>query len=271
MKRYFLPFSHSLLLFIFYLIPFYSKAQTQPEEYEVHYYLLIGQSNMAGRGPLDSADNHPNPRIIMLDSLNQWKTATDPVHFDKPKLVGVGPAISFAKEMTGKDKHIMIALIPCALGGSPINVWEPGATYFNWHPYDDAIARVKIALHKGGQLKGVLWHQGESDNDSAHAIVYLEKLKTLITRLRTEFNNPKLPFVAGEIGYFNKQNIINPVLNHLPDLVPYTAVVSAKDLTDKGDQLHFDTPSARKLGKRYADAMTQIQKSTSNAMSIREN
>ncbi len=261
MKRYMLPFTRlSLLLFLFYITPLYCKAQKQSNDYEIHYYLLIGQSNMAGRGPLDSANNQLDPQIIMLDSLNKWKPATDPVHFDKPALVGVGPAMSFAKEMLGNHKHIKIALIPCAVGGSPISAWEPGAAYGNWHPYDEAIARVKIALQKGGQLKGVLWHQGESDNDSAHALVYLEKLKTLITRLRTQFNNPKLPFVAGEIGYFNKQNFINPVLHQLPKLVPYTAVVSAKELTDKGDHLHFDTPSAQKLGKRYGDAMIQLQK-----------
>jgi hypothetical protein len=47
----------------------------------------------------------------------------------------------------------------------------------------------------------------------------------------------------------------------LPQNVPHTAVVSAKNLTDKGDHLHFDTPSARELGKRYAEAMKKLQKS----------
>jgi peptidoglycan/xylan/chitin deacetylase (PgdA/CDA1 family) len=114
-----------------------------------------------------------------------------------------------------------------------------------------------------GVLKGILWHQGESDNDLKKSEEYLEKLKTLVGNLRRDLNAPNLPFVAGEIGYFNKENYINAITNKLPAEVVHTAVVSAKDLTDKGDQLHFDTPSARELGKRYAVAMKKLEQESS--------
>jgi hypothetical protein len=214
---------------------------------------------MAGRGVPDAESKQQNPQILMLDSNNRWVPATDPVHFDKPAIIGVGPAISFAKEMLGNNKKIKIGLIPCAVGGSPISVWEPGVFYApNFHPYDDAMKRVALAMQQG-VLKGILWHQGESDNDSVHAPLYLEKLKALINRLRNELHQPDVPFVAGEIGYFIKDDFINKVIHQLPQQVPNTAVVSAKDLTDKGDHLHFDTPSARELGKRYANAMKNLQ------------
>lgn len=235
------------------------KAQTFTTDPNFHIYLLMGQSNMAGRGPVDAESNQVNSLLLMLDSLNHWVPATDPVHFDKPASVGVGPAISFAKEMLDEKKCIKIGLIPCALGGSPINVWEPNATYLNtFHPYDDAIARARLAMQKG-VLKGVLWHQGESDNDSLRSIVYLEKLTVLIGRIRNDLQLPCLPFAAGEIGHFNKKNYVNPVINLLPQQVPNSAVVSAKGLTDKGDKLHFDTPSARELGQRYAKAMKKLE------------
>lgn len=241
------------------VISMMSQAQQKPDS-NFHLYLLIGQSNMAGRGVPDSESKKQNPQILMLDSNNQWIPATDPVHFDKPALIGVGPAISFAKEMLGNSKRTKIGLIPCAVGGSPISVWEPGTFYApNFHPYDDAMKRVKLAMQQG-VLKGILWHQGESDNDSVHAALYLERLKTLINRFRTELHQPGLPFVAGEIGRFLKDDFINRVIADLPEQVPNTAVVSAKGLTDKGDQLHFDTPSARELGKRYAEAMKKLQK-----------
>jgi peptidoglycan/xylan/chitin deacetylase (PgdA/CDA1 family) len=236
-----------------------SHSQKDIVDSNFHVYLLIGQSNMAGRGLLDADSKSLNPQILMLDSLGQWVAAADPVHFDKPASAGVGPAISFTKEILGNNKNIKIGLIPCALGGSPIKVWEPDAVYLKvFHPYNDAILRAKLAMQKG-VLKGILWHQGESDNDSLPSAVYMRKLKILISRLRTDLRNPNLPFVAGEIGYFNKMDYINPVINQLPQQVPYTAVVSAKGLADKGDHLHFDTPSARELGKRYADAMKKLQ------------
>ncbi len=194
----------------------------------------------------------------MLDATNNWVPATDPVHFDKPKMAGVGPAISFANEMLKDEKDITIGLIPCAWGGSPIRVWSPGAAYFNAHPYDDAIRRTKIAMQKG-VLKGIIWHQGEADNDSLRSKKYLRELVLLVQRFRKDLSNDQLPFVAGEIGYFNKRHFINPVINQLPRELSHTSVVSAEGLVDKGDHLHFDTQSAREMGKRYARAMKRLQ------------
>lgn len=217
---------------------------------------------MAGRGTVDAESKIQEPQILMLDSNNTWVTATDPVHFDRPALIGVGPAISFAKEIKGNRKEIRIGLIPCAVGGSPISVWEPGALYSQtFHPYDDALKRVRLAMQKG-VLKGILWHQGESDNNSTQASVYIEKLTALIQRLRSDVQQPELPFIAGELGYFLRDDYINKVLQQLPAKVSHTDVVSAKDLTHKGDNLHFDTPSARELGKRYAEAMKLLQNSS---------
>lgn len=220
-------------------------------------YLLVGQSNMAGRAPLDSLSKQIDPRLWMLDKAGQWVPATDPVHFDKPDVVAVGPALSFAKEML-KETRGKIGLIPCAVGGSPIRVWEPDSTYLNGlHPYDDAIRRARIGLQQG-RLKGILWHQGESDNNPAGMAVYMDKLKILIDRLRKDLGQPDLPFVAGEIGTF-KEAPINAIIDELPHKVLHTAVVSAAGLTDKGDKTHFDTRSARELGRRYARAMTGLQ------------
>ena len=213
---------------------------------------------MAGRGQVDLISKKENPRVLMMNKDNQWVAATDPLHFDKPDVVGVGPGISFATEMLDKSKKIKIGLIPCALGGSPIKVWKPGASYLKvFRPYDDAVYRAKLAMEKG-VLKGILRHQGGSDNDSARASAYIDKLKSLIAGLRKDLQQPNIPFIAGEIGYFNKNNFINSVILELPDVVPYTAIVSAKGLRDKGDRLHFDTNSARELGKRYADAMKNL-------------
>ncbi|RKD17130.1 acetylxylan esterase [Pelobium manganitolerans] len=234
-------------------------AQLSGGDKNLHLYLLIGQSNMAGRGVVDAESKEVNPRILMLDSLGQWVPATDPMHFDNLKLVGVGPGIAFAKEMLANNSNIKIGLIPCAWGGSPIKVWRPGAKYFKARPYDDAITRTKLAMSQG-VLKGILWHQGESDNDSLKSSRYMASIEQLIQHLREDLEMPKIPFIAGEIGYFNKRDFINPVINQLPNKVNQTAVVSAVGLTDKGDRLHFDTPSARELGKRYAIAMNQLQK-----------
>ena len=247
----------ALLLFSATSLSAQTNAKPDPN---FHLYLLAGQSNMAGRGPVDAESKEINPQIFMLDKNNKWVPATDPVHYDKPDVAGVGPAISFAKEMLGNNKKIKIGLIPCAVGGSPIRVWSPDSVYLPpFHPYDDAIRRTKLA-QQSGVLKGIIWHQGESDNNKEGVQIYMKKLKELIERFRLDLLVPDLPFVAGEIGYFKNDILINNVIDSLPGRVPKTAVVSAKALKDKGDQTHFDTPSARELGKRYAAEMKKLER-----------
>lgn len=259
---------HELNTNIYSLIDFFDKRKqmaagamaqsTEKIDTGFHLYLLMGQSNMAGRAPLDDAGRKIDPQIFMLDKNRQWVPATDPVHFDKPGIAGVGPAISFAKAMLGSNRTIKIGLIPCALGGSPIRVWEPDSVYLGtFHPYDDVVARARIGMRQG-VLKGILWHQGESDNYPQSAATYPEKFRILIKRLRTDLQLPGLSVVAGEIGYFNKVDVINKVIDALPTRVSHMAVVSAAALTDKGDSVHFDTPSARELGRRYALAMQKL-------------
>ena len=99
----------------------------------------------------------------MLDKQRAWVPAVDPMHFDKP-IAGVGLGRSFAARIADAQPGVTIGLIPAAVGGSPIDAWQPGVYYepTKSHPWDDAIARARVAL-ASGTLKAILWHQGESD------------------------------------------------------------------------------------------------------------
>ncbi|MCG9792163.1 sialate O-acetylesterase [Flavobacterium algicola] len=241
------------LLVIFFACEAHSQNSNTPDDV----YLLIGQSNMAGRGPLEEITPALSSNILMLNKNNEWVIAKDPLHFDKA-IAGVGPGISFAEEMLNGNKDLKIGLIPAAWGGSPLSVWVSGAEYSQHHPYDEAIARTKKAM-ESGKLKGILWHQGESDNNEKDSKEYLHKLKVLVANLRRDLGTPNLPFVAGEIGHFNKDHFINKAINSVENEIPNAAVVSSEGLTDKGDHLHFDTPSARILGVRYSEKMKILQ------------
>jgi hypothetical protein len=217
---------------------------------------------MAGRGPLDATGKFVHPRVLMLDKAGQWVPATDPLHFDKPAVVGVGPGYTFGQDLAAHyPKKVRIGLIPCAVGGSSIEAWKKGGydSATNTHPYDDALARVRVA-RQSGVVKGIIWHQGESDSSPEKAAAYLPKLQDLIAAFRQELGDAQLPFVAGELGYYQPAyKRINQQLESLPGKVPQTAVVTAKGLIHKGDGIHFDTQSARELGHRYAAAMLELQ------------
>jgi hypothetical protein len=241
-------------------------GQSFPGKEKVSVYLLIGQSNMAGRGKVEEIDSTTHANIWMLNKEENWVPAREPLAFDKPAVVGVGPGYAFAREITNADPSSTICLVPSAIGGSKIDLWKPGAydSVTKTHPYDDAIRRIKKAL-QSGELKGIIWHQGESDANVALSASYENKLRELIQRFRAELNAPAVPFILGEIGDFKPgENKYIPVINSIIRTVAGTtknaALAESKGLTHKGDFTHFDAASARELGKRYAAAFLAVKK-----------
>jgi hypothetical protein len=233
----------------------------------LHIYLLLGQSNMAGRGIVETEDQQIHPRVQMLDKNNQWQPARDPMHFDKP-IAGVGPGLTFGKSLAEVNDKIVIGLVPCAAGGSSIDAWKTGGYHdqTNSYPYDETLKRARIAM-QSGQVKGIIWHQGESDSKPGQAETYSDKLITLFTTLRKELNSPELPIVVATLPDFYVAKVpeaakVNQALQNLPSQMQYTACIPTADLTHKGDSIHFDSSSARELGRRYAKAMQAIQQKT---------
>lgn len=236
-----------------------------PPKEKFHLFLLVGQSNMAGRGKVTEADQKPHPRVLVFTKDDRWAPAVDPLHFDKPKIVGVGPGRTFGLQIAQANPDVTIGLVPCAVGGSPIASWEPGGFHAQTksHPYDDALRRAKPAL-KSGTLQGILWHQGESDANPERAKVYEEKLHALIARLRKELDAPNVPFIAGQMGQFEERpwndakKQVDAAHQNLPRKIDQTAFVSSDGLKHKGDEIHFDAASSRELGRRYAKAYLEL-------------
>ena len=231
-----------------------------PAKKNFHLFLLAGQSNMAGRGTIEEQDKVAHPRILMLSADREWVPAVAPIHFDKP-VAGVGLGKSFALALAEADPDITIGLIPAACGGSPIESWEPGGYHIQTHspPYDDAVSRTRTAL-KDGVLKGILWHQGESDSREGRSRQYQKKLRTLFERFRKEFDDPALPIMVGQLGQFpakpwdEHRKRVNKAHQEVVDYLRQMSFVSSEGLTPMADNTHFDSRSLRLFGQRYADA-----------------
>lgn len=220
---------------------------------DLHVYLLIGQSNMAGRAPMDESTSKQIEGCLLLNSTGQWEAAKNPLNRYSTIRKGLGmqklnPGYSFAKVMKKANPKVTIGLVVNAKGGSKIEQWTPETKF-----YKDILERAKVA-QKTGILKGVLWHQGESNSSDSDS--YLPKLKALIENLRKDLKTPKLPFVAGQIKEGEK---INEEIAKLPKILPLTGVVLAKGLKTM-DRWHFDAASMLKLGERYAVEMLKLQK-----------
>ncbi len=241
-----------------------SAPATLPAKKKFHLYLLIGQSNMAGRGALDDEAKSPHARVLKFTKEKTWAPAVEPLHFDKT-IAGVGLGSSFARAMAEANPDVTIGLIPCAVGGTPLSRWVKGGDL-----YAQALERAKAAL-KDGELKGILWHQGENDSATEQlATNYAARLAQMVKDLRADLAVTDTPFVAGKLGeYLARQSkdgkpsfwpTVNEQLASLPKLLPHSAVVESTGLKHKGDVVHFDTPSLREFGKRYATVMKTLQK-----------
>ncbi len=229
-----------------------ASAQIPVEHMQI--FLLIGQSNMAGRGKVEAEDQAPHPRVFMLTKELAWVPAVDPMHFDKPERIGTGLGKTFGAIVADGDPTAVIGLVPAAFGGSALDEWTPGAPH-----YVNAVARANEAL-KHGRLAGILWHQGEADSKPELAATYALRFAKMIAHLRADLDAQEVPVIVGETGRFRPDGAaINAVLAKLPDFVPHCAFVSAEGLADQGDKIHFDSPAFRELGRRYAAAWLALR------------
>lgn len=241
-----------------------ADAVKLPAKEKLKIYLLMGQSNMAGRGAVEDEDKTPHPRVLAFETNNTWTPAIEPITKDPHIGHGVGPGLAFGKAMAEKDPSVTIGLVPTAVGGTPLSRWSKGGDL-----YENAVHRAKEAV-KHGTLAGVIWHQGESDTGSKDkADSYGERLAKMIADLRSDLGSPNLPFVVGELGQFviHRTNgkpiplakVVDAALQDIPNHVADTGCASSKGLKDKGDQLHFNSPSQREFGRRYAEIMWKLQ------------
>jgi len=217
---------------------------------DFHVYLLIGQSNMAGRAEIGERGQEVIERGYLLDGEGQWEPASNPLnrHSSIRKELGMqrlGPGYSFALKILEEKVAGALGLVVNAQGGTKIGQWAKGA-----HFYDEALRRAREA-QQSGTLKGILWHQGESDSNNEE---YLEALVQLVGDLREDLGDPDLPFVAGEVA---GERPVNGQIRQLPEALERTAVVSVEGLGTT-DGTHFDHEGMWELGERYASEMLRL-------------
>jgi hypothetical protein len=229
-----------------------AEGYTGPKD-KLDIYLLIGQSNMAGRAPFTEDEAGPIENAYLLDAKGEWVPAKNPLNIYSSIRKGAGmqkmnPGYLFTKTMLKQSDGHAIGLVVNAKGGTKIEQWVKGTNFYN-----DALKRARQAM-ESGTLKGILWHQGESDEKTPDG--YLEKLVSLVEDLRKDLDAPNLPFVAGQV---NNVPEVNEQIAKLPTKVKQTSYVSSEGLKCM-DRWHFDAPSMRLLGERYAEEMIKLQK-----------
>lgn len=226
----------------------------------INSFLLIGQSNMAGRGSLQEVAPIVNKDVLMFRA-DAWVEAMEPLHEDKPELAGVGLAMSFADTLQ-KKYNKQIGLIPCAFGGTSLSQWQAGGEL-----YTNAVETTGRAV-KSSVLKGILWHQGEGDaTNKETAESYKERFLSFIQALLQDLGCEGLPVVLGALGeYLEKYHIcayfrtVNEQLKDIAGQKKWFSFCAANGLIDKGDLVHFNAVSLREFGIRYAASWDHLSR-----------
>src|SRR5690554_5708199 len=234
------------------------QPSLMPSKDPVWVFLLAGQSNMAGRGLVEPQDTVTSKRILSINKAGELIPAKEPLHFYEPKMAGLDCGLSFAKELLNDiPEDVSILLIPTAVGGSSISQWLGDSIHREVPLLTNFLEKVEIGKEEG-VIKGILWHQGESDANERDIPLYKDRLSRLFGIFREAVGNEHLPILIGELGRFSKNDEnwskINDQMAAYALSDPFVRIVNTDDLNHKGDGVHFDSAGQRAMGQRFAQS-----------------
>lgn len=233
--------------------------------------LLIGQSNMDGRGLV--ADLAPTWRTP-IEEVPLWYrhpqvepcgwVPTAPGYSVAPWAERVVPGATFGPELplaAGlRQRHPdrAWALIKVAQGGTSLESdWRPGAGPC----YDlclEAVEQAMAALPSpGGRLAGVVWHQGEADAGLPPG-AYRVLLAEFINRLRQDLASPLLPVVVAEVCDDGSRAVVRAEQRAAVAAIPRSTLVECTGTATSDHGTHLDAASQVEMGGRYLDALGRL-------------
>lgn len=271
--------------YLFWTFLFWHFSCSYAQDPNFHIYLCFGQSNMEGAGAIENQDRTGvDARFQVMGAVNcsqngksyvmgRWQAAT-------PSIVrcntGLGPSDYFGRTMVANlPSNTKIGIVPVAVGGCDIALFDKVnygsyvATAPSWmqgtinmyggNPYARMVEVAKLA-QKDGMIKGILLHQGETNNGQQ---TWPSKVKAIYDNLIKDLglDASKTPLLVGELvttAQGGACGLHNSVIAKVPSTIPNAHVISASGLAHNGDGLHFTSAAYRILGQRYAEKMLAL-------------
>ena len=270
------------------------KEEPKTDEEKMSVFICFGQSNMEGNAPVedqdraDVPDNFKNMIVANCDveaygsKRYTWRKADPPL---ARKNTGLTPADYFGRKLAAKFPNREIGIVMVAIGGAPIEAFikETCADYcaqsgheawyksylneYDNNPYKVLLAAAKAA-QKSGVIRGILLHQGESNNCQQD---WPEKVKGVYDNLVADLglDPTQCPLLVGETLRAEYDGICwghNAVIATVPNVIPNSYVISSEGCEGKpkdgkkSDGFHFCAEGYRTIGGRYADKMISLMK-----------
>ena len=229
----------------------------------IHSVILMGQSNMSGRGFIQDVEPIDHDRIKML-RCGKWKKMHAPVSTEGGG-VGIGLSETFALRYAEDHPDDWIGLVPCSFCGSSLAQWGVGEVL-----YEHAVAQTRLA-QRTSTVVAILWHQGECECRDYLYGSYRERFLAFMDQFRKDTGLEDVPVIMGGLGEYlvNKTGTlrdykllypINAQLQKMAEELDYIGYASSEGLTCNPDNVHFDAKSLREFGLRYYEAFKPLEK-----------
>ena len=251
------------------------KGQTVDSTF--HIYLCFGQSNMEGNADIEDVDMKGVDKRFKVMSVcdedlkmgrtpGNWYTAVPPLCRYGAKL---SVADYFGRTMVDNlPESYKVGVVMVAIGGAGIDCFDKD-NYVKYYENADEWQKYLMGLYGGnpyaklvefgkrakkrGIIKGILLHQGESNNGQADwpekvGKIYRDLLRDL------DLKEEEVPLFAGEMLSEAEGGICaghNEYVAVLPWLVN-AHVVSSEGCKGASDGLHFTSEGYREMGRHYA-------------------
>ncbi|HYV37672.1 MAG TPA: sialate O-acetylesterase [Gemmataceae bacterium] len=263
-------------------VAFIPTAFAQEPDSNFYVFLCFGQSNMEGYPGIEQQDKTVDDRFQVLAAVDftkqgrkkgNWYPAVAPLCRSSS---GLCPADYFGRTMIARlPKNIKVGVVNVSVAGSKIELFDKtnfktyAATAAPWmtniikeyggNPYAHLVEMGKLAQKKG-VIKGILLHQGESNNNDKQ---WPAKVKGIYDNLIKDLNlTPESsPLLAGELVHADQKGACashNAIIAQLPKTIPTAHVISSAGCTCQKDRLHFTPAGYRELGKRYGVQMLSL-------------
>ena len=263
----------------------YKLNQSSSPDPNFQIYLCFGQSNMEGNADIEAQDKvGVNPRFLAMYTLDNasagwtmglWHTAVPPQARPYTRLSVVD---YFGRKMVENlPDEVKVGTITVAVGGASIDLFDKDkyqaylndantaawlrnyAKEYGGNPYGRLIELAKMAQQKG-VIKGILLHQGETNNCDP---TWPSRVKKIYNDILTDLGlkAEAVPLLVGELGQKDQGAACwghNAIIDNIAATIPTAHVISSKDCPLQSDHLHFTAEGYRMFGKRYADAMLEI-------------
>ena len=242
-----------------------------------HIYIAYGQSNMGGTADAQSADKVENPRYKIFATQvcsGKGRNTLGEVYPAVPSLFNCGNTISvadwFGRTMVDSMPDVTVGIIPVAVGGASIKLFDQDqyATYLptteSWlqnyakeYASDGNVTKTIIDIAKKAQqvgvIKGIIFHQGETDGGYSDWPKIVKKTRDDILKA-LDLSSDTVPFVAGEL--LRTGCCYSDRVSKLPNTMENTYYASSEGLGGNNvDNYHFSHDAYVEFGKRYAAQM----------------